>query len=279
MDKRDNLGNRMKTYENVTRAHLVRRMPVIIRIDGKAFHTFTRGFKKPFDQILMKTMQDTMKYLCENIQGCVLGYTQSDEISLLLVDYQTIASDSWFDNTLQKMCSVSASMATMAFNAAWRKNVDEWGNETLPDWYEGGTNDPNVDRDALKLAQIYTSRFDKALFDARVFNVPKDDVANYFVWRQVDCTRNSIQSVGQANFSHKQLMNQSCDKIQDMLFTEKGINWNDFSTPCKRGTCCVKKPVKIGEIVRNKWCFDMEIPIFTQQPDYINQFVFVASYN
>ena len=87
MDK-TTIGNRMKNnYENITRYYLTRRMPVIIRIDGKAFHTFTRGFKKPFDDVLVKTMQDTMKYLCENIQGCVLGYTQSDEISLVLTDY------------------------------------------------------------------------------------------------------------------------------------------------------------------------------------------------
>ena len=143
-NNRDNLGDRMKTYENVTRAHLVRRMPVIIRIDGKAFHTFTRGFQKPFDQILMKTMQDTMKYLCENIQGCVLGYTQSDEISLLLIDYQTLTSDAWFDNTVQKMCSISASMATLAFNKCFRENVNQWNSEKFSIDYLGAVN-RNVD--------------------------------------------------------------------------------------------------------------------------------------
>lgn len=116
--RNDNLGDRMKTYENVTRMHLTRRMPVICRLDGKAFHSFTRGLKKPFDDILVKTMQDTMKYLCENIQGCVLAYTQSDEITLVLVDYQNQDSCAWFDNNIQKMTSVSASMATMAFNTA-----------------------------------------------------------------------------------------------------------------------------------------------------------------
>ena len=107
-NKKDALGDRMKGYENVTRTKLVRRMPVIIRIDGKAFHTFTKGLDKPFDGLLMDAMNKTMKYLCENIQGCVLGYTQSDEISLLLVDYQTLTTDSWFDDTVQKMCSISA---------------------------------------------------------------------------------------------------------------------------------------------------------------------------
>ena len=123
MKKYDALGERMKGYENVTRTHLMRRCPVIIRIDGKAFHTFTRGFQKPFDSILVQSMQETMKYLCENIQGCVLGYTQSDEISLVLVDYLRLNSCAWFDNNIQKMASVAASMATMKFNQVFADHV------------------------------------------------------------------------------------------------------------------------------------------------------------
>lgn len=117
MPVHDDLGIRMKTfYEQVPKTRLIRRCPVAIRIDGKAFHTFTRKFQKPFDEILIKSMQDTMKYLCENIQGCVLGYTQSDEITLILVDYKKLTSDAWFDYEVQKMCSIAASMTTMAFN-------------------------------------------------------------------------------------------------------------------------------------------------------------------
>lgn len=284
--KRDSLGDRMKGYENVTRTKLVRRMPVIIRIDGKAFHTFTKGFDKPFDSLLMDAMNRTMKYLCENIQGCVLGYTQSDEISLLLVDYQTLTTDSWFDDTVQKMCSISASMATLAFNKAWKEVVDEWGEKTFgSSWFEGGTNEP-IDELLKKKAETYCSKYDRALFDSRVFNVPKEDVTNYFVWRQQDATRNSIQSAGQACFSHRELMNKTCNMIQDMLFTEKGINWNDYSTSCKRGTCCVKRMVDVPtgnvcgavqEVVRRqKWQLDTGIPIFTQEPNYINGQVFVG---
>lgn len=286
-NKRDSLGDRMKRYENVPKVSLVRRMPVIIRLDGKAFHTFTRGFVKPFDSVLMQTMNDTMKYLCENIQGCVMAYTQSDEISLVLIDYQTLTSDAWFDNNVEKMCSIAASMATLAFNTAWRKNVDKWAAERIPEWYDGGTNNPDgVDQNYLKQVEIYTSRFDRALFDARAFNVPKEEVMNCLIWRQQDATRNSIQSVGQANFSHKQLMGKSCNEIQDMLFTEKGINWNDYPTSCKRGTCCIKKPLTFdakdsrGKVVgicsRNKWVIDTEIPIFNREPNYINSRVFVG---
>ena len=134
------LAKRMKRYEQVTNDVLIIRMPVIIRIDGKAFHTFTRGFQKPFDEILIKSMQETMKFLCENIQGCVFGYTQSDEISLVLVDYKNIGTDSWLDYRVQKICSITASMATMAFNKAFSKIFNEWVGENFPDWYSGGTN-------------------------------------------------------------------------------------------------------------------------------------------
>ena len=124
MPVHDDLGRRMKEYyEQIPKTKLMRRCPVIIRIDGKAFHSFTKGFNRPFDDVLMEAMQETMKYLCENIQGCVLGYHQSDEISLVLVDYQKLNSDAWFDYEVQKICSIAASMATMAFNKYFSANV------------------------------------------------------------------------------------------------------------------------------------------------------------
>ena len=127
MPTHDDLGTRMKDYyETIPKTRLMRRTPVAIRIDGKAFHTFTRGLKKPFDKILIKSMQDTMKYLCENIQGCVFGYTQSDEITLILIDYQTLTSQAWFNYEVQKMCSIAASMATMAFNKAFKPNKTDF---------------------------------------------------------------------------------------------------------------------------------------------------------
>lgn len=123
---RDDLGDRMKTYERVPKNYLMRRQPVILRVDGKSFHTFTKGFNKPFDEILVKTMQDTMKYLCENIQGAVLGYTQSDEITVLLTDYKALNTAAWFDYNVQKCCSIAASMATMAFNKFIFSNIEKW---------------------------------------------------------------------------------------------------------------------------------------------------------
>ena len=267
----------MKAYEYVTRNYLTRKLPVIIRIDGKAFHSFTRGFKKPFDEIFVKSIQDTMKYLCENVQGCVLGYCQSDEITLVLVDYQSREACSWFDNNIQKMISVSASMATLAFNRAFVNHCHQWCEDNI-DFNELILN-PN--EDIKKLFNTYTKACEKgAMFDSRVFTLPKEEVVNCLIWRQQDATRNSIQSVGQANFSHNQLHGKNCSDIQDMLMLEKGINWNDYPTHLKRGTCCMKKPFKINEgteqeAIRNKWVLDTEIPIFTQDRDYVNKLIFI----
>jgi tRNA(His) 5'-end guanylyltransferase len=265
MSVNDDLGTRMKEfYEQVPRFRLTRRTPVAIRLDGKAFHTFTRGFEKPFDERLGAAMRETMKYLCENIQGCVLGYTQSDEITLILIDYKKLTSSAWFDYEVQKMCSIAASMATMAFNKAFAKAFDEWGRENLPDWDMGGTNEP-VDESIMKLCQVYGNAQEKgAMFDARVFNIPKEEVTNLIYWRQLDATRNSIQMVGQANFSHKELQNKSCNDIQDMLMLEKGINWNDFPTHQKRGSCCIKNHDydEYGNDWGEGWRIDTEIPIF-----------------
>lgn len=268
-NKKDSLGDRMKTYENVTRTYLTRKLPVIIRLDGKAFHSFTRGFKRPFDEILVKSMQETMKYLCENIQGCVLGYTQSDEITLVLVDYQSRESDSWFGNNILKMVSVSASMATLEFNRTFHALCNDYLAKS-----------ENPDEEAKYLWALSKAVAKGAMFDSRVFTLPKEEVVNCLIWRQQDATRNSIQSVGQANFSDKQLYKKSTDEIQDMLFVEKGINWNDYSTTLKRGSCCIKVPVKINEgteneTVRNKWVIDNEIPIFTQDKDYVNKLVMI----
>lgn len=241
MSVKDALGDRMKAYyESIPKTKLMRRTPVAIRLDGKAFHTFTKGFQKPFDDVLIKSMQDTMKYLCENIQGVVFGYTQSDEITLILVDYKNLNSAAWFGYEVQKMCSVAASMATLAFNKAFAKRRDEWGRERFPYWDEGGTNDP-VDKDLLKLSWTYSRAEDRgAMFDARVFNIPKEDVANLIYWRQLDAIRNSVQMVGRANFSHRELDHKSCSDILDMLMAERGINWNDLPMCQRRGSCCVK---------------------------------------
>lgn len=274
MPVNDELGMRMKEfYEEVPKTRLVRRMPVAIRIDGKAFHTFTRGFQKPFDEILVKSMQDTMKYLCENIQGCVLGYTQSDEITLILIDYQNLNSCAWFDYEVQKMCSIAASMATMAFNKFFTKNVNYF---EMTHEYDDTINE--------YCTTLVNAAEKGAMFDARVFNIPKEEVCNLIYWRQLDATRNSIQMVGQANFSHKELQNKSCNMIQEMLFAEKGINWNDYPTYLKRGSCCIKTTIqnpnvdiKDGVYPKSIWMIDLDIPIFKGDGrQYIDKLIYIG---
>lgn len=278
----DALGDRMKGYENVNRNYLTRRVPVIIRIDGKTFHTFTRGFKKPFDEILVKSMQDTMKYLCENIQGCVLGYTQSDEITLVLIDYKRLDSCAWFDYNIQKMASIAASMATMAFNKFFKVAIDEYftSNKLV-------TVLTKADLDYNNELTRYYSVLDKAInkgamFDARCFNIPKDEVCNCVLWRQNDATRNSIEMVGHANFSQKQLHQKSCNEIQDMLMVQRGINWNDFPVNLKRGSCCIREQYSIEgsdgkPVVRSKWTIDNNIPIFKGEGrEYIEKLIYIS---
>lgn len=277
------LAKRMKKYEVVPKNTLMRRTPVIIRVDGRAFHTFTKGFQKPFDDVLMRVMQDTMKYLCENIQGCVFGYTQSDEITLILIDYKKLNSEAWFDYEVQKMCSIVASMTTMAFNRLFMYEYEEFNR-----WiYEGSPTDEDK-----RLNDVYYNAMCKgAMFDARAFNLPKEEVTNNIYWRQLDASRNSIQMVGQANFSHRELLNKTCDQIQDMLMTQRGINWNDIGTSYKRGSCCVRNRRFISTSVdgaetceiRNPkepetaWIIDNDIPIFKGEGRrYIDELIFIG---
>ena len=259
--KTTNLSDRMKRYEFVSRDYLTLKTPVIIRCDGRAFHSFARGLKKPFDAILMKSMQDTALALSEAVQGCILAYTQSDEISLVLIDYQTKDTAAWFDYNVQKCASIAASMATKYFNKFFTKYANEWI-ENYHDAWNTSKEDDKYYGTLLKLIDI------GAEFDARVFNLPKEEVANYIYWRQDDASRNSIQMVGHAYFSNSQMHKKSNSEIQDMLMLQHNINWNNFPIPQKRGTCCVRRDKEIigkdgAPIIRKKWVIDKEIPIFT----------------
>lgn len=267
MDTSD-IAKRMKEYERRNQYFLQKRMPVIIRLDGRSFHTFTRGFQRPFDHVFMRTMQEVTKYLCENVQGCVLGYTQSDEITLVLVDYEKFNTNVFFGYRTDKLCSITASMATLEFNRAFERNVKEFV-------YNNGENYPK-ESEEYRLCKVYRRAVSKGgIFDARCFNIPREEVTNNIYWRQLDASRNSVLSVGQANFSHKELQNKSCIDIQDMLMRQKGINWNNLAVPEKRGTCCVKNKVVVsrcGEIEtaylrdpsksEREWIIDENIPIF-----------------
>jgi tRNA(His) guanylyltransferase len=226
----DTLGDRMKDrFEDRTRYYLPRRAFAIIRVDGKAFHTFTRGFAKPYDQRLMECIDFTALAMCQEIAGAICAYTQSDEISVLLCDFRKQNSEAWFDYNIQKMASVAASLATFHFNRCYG--------------HLGG----DLTRTAL--------------FDARVFSVPDPvEVMNYFIWRQKDAERNSLQMAAQAVFSHKQLHGKSCADLHEMLH-EKGINWDKYSVREKRGGFIETQP-------GGRWGAS-EIPIIAKKQSYI----------
>lgn len=238
----DDFGKRMKTYENSYRFTLPRRMPVILRIDGCHFHTFTKGMDKPFDDKLIEAFWETCKFLGENIMGAKLIYHQSDEISILITNYDTIQTDSWFSNNLQKMASVSASMAVAKFNEVIRKSY--------PDK-------------------------ELAFFDSRAWVIPQDEVNNYFTWRQQDASKNSISMAAFANFAHKDLHGLSGNQLQEKLFSEKGINWDKFPTWKKRGACIIKKEYLKENAIRRRWETDLDIPLFSKDRNYVERFVYL----
>lgn len=257
MAKRDSLGDRMKNYyENRAKTYLVRRMPIVIRLDGKAFHTFTRGFVKPFDKRMLETMQETTLELCKKIQGCVLGYTQSDEITLVLVDYNALDTDAWFDYSVEKMCSVSASMCTLYFNKIFSKKIREFTNEhthVVKDKETYG----ELSESVRKLMNTYKRAIEQgALFDSRVFNIPREELTNCVLWRIKDSVRNSISSLAQSMFSHKELHKKNSSQVQDMMMEKFGVNWNNLSTVEKRGTAIIKDD-------KGEWFIDDEMPILT----------------
>lgn len=260
------LGDRMKNYENAYRVYLPNRLPVIVRVDMRAGHTYTHGFQRPFDPYMHEAMVETAKELCAEASGCKMAYTQSDEISLLVTNNDTIETQPWFGNNLQKIVSLTAAKASIAFQKAMNKiylntttRIDEINSNYT----------------------TYIEHLDDVMFDSRAFILPEDEVVNYFLWRQRDMERNSIQMAARAYFSHKECDNKNCDELQEMLF-QKGINWNDYKVWEKRGVCVKKTelmmPIVYGKDINNltskvvkrtRWIEDDNTPIFSENRAYI----------
>ena len=280
--KKDTLGTRIKeNYENRTKQFLTRRVPTIIRLDGKAFHTYTKGLNKPFDDGLIADMQETTKFLCDNVQGCKLGYTQSDEITLVLTDYDNLQTNAWFDYNVQKMTSVSASIATAKFNQLRlqrhfnksQKEVDVINKSNFFDY------------DSVRVDNVGAQQ-KLAFFDSRVFQIgEKEEVVNSLIWRQQDAERNSIQMLAQSLYSQKQLHGKNTSVLQDMCW-QKGQNWNDLDSSKKRGSLILKQiyvddkkitkenaselgsKSNLQTKIRTKWEV-IDTPIFTKDRDAI----------
>ena len=223
------IGDRMKTnYELPALIRLPKRLPIIIRLDGKCFHTLAKKleWEKPFDHNLINKLQEATIELCDEIMNTKVAYLQSDEISFLLIDYEKIETESWFNSEVQKIASVVAGLMSAKLS--------------------------------LKLGV-------EASFDARVFVMPPWEVNNYFVWRQRDWLRNSVQMLARSNFSHHSLNGLSGKQVQEKLWQEKDINWAKLPIHLKRGSCIVK--------IQEQWCIDMTIPDFVKDTQYIEKFV------
>lgn len=243
MTDRTALGDRMKRYEATTRHTLPRRTYTILRVDGRAFHTYLRGAAKPFDEQFMADMNTVAESLCQEITGTVFAYTQSDEISILITDFGSEQTEPWFGGVIAKQLSISAALATAVLN------------ERRP-----GT---------------------RALFDSRVFTISDPvEVANYFLWRQRDAVSNSISMAAQAHFSHRRLHGVNSGGMQELLWAEAGINWNDYPDGCKRGRATVRETgerdveyvdKRSGETVRTtavrSWWKTDGAPRFTTEPE------------
>jgi tRNA(His) guanylyltransferase len=252
MNSKDPLGDRMKAdYESRTRYYLPRRTYTLLRVDGKAFHQYTKNCTRPYDLDLMADMDAAAMALCENMEGARLAFVQSDEISVLLTDFAAPQSQAWFDGNLQKICSLSAAIATAHFNRARAVRGDE-----LP----------------------------VALFDSRVWTIPLPiEVYNYFLWRQQDASRNSLSMTAQAHFPHERLQGLGSAELHELLWSEKQINWNDLPAGFKRGRVIERVTVtkdveyvdkRTGEqkrqenVIRHEWRVT-EPPVFSQEKEWL----------
>lgn len=238
---KDNLGDRMKSYESVSSSILTPRIPAIIRVDGRAFHTFTRKFDYPFDVYLSQCMQLTALHLSLDISTACLTYGQSDEISILLLDNTTLQTEQWFGGKVQKMVSIAASRATLLFNQLFRNHL-----ETLKGPYRPinmSIEEANERYERLK------DRLDTAMFDARVFSIPEEDVSNYFYWRWKDATRNSLLMAARKHFSHQELEGKKMAQIKDMLRYKANDPWEDMPGKFKDGWL-IEKPCRVANEVK-----------------------------
>ena len=284
---KDTLGDRMKGHEENAIRHdgETGQGPVVIRLDGCAFHTWTKKMKlkTPFDDVFIGIMQDTMMHLCKSIPSCVFGYCQSDEISLCLRNDMSDKTEPWFENRIQKICSVTASMAAGIFNRLVDKRIihdhinpsQTITQEQLeelrkqldmsmlnPDW----TIIQNGDYSELHC-------FDLACFDSRVLFMPDlEEAINHFIWRQNDCMRNSVQSMAQSLYSQKHLQNKGTEELKQMI-SDKGMSWNEIPLHHQRGSFCIRTIARTEcrgcMMDRRTWIIDKEPPIISKNKQYL----------
>lgn len=204
MKSRDTLGDRMKSYEAVNNARLLPNSPLFIRVDGKAFHTFTKHVEKPYSASVIDAMTYAALKASEQMQGFKLAYVQSDEATFMLTDYDTHESQGWFNYEVNKVVSITASLFTAYFNEYWKQHVAD--------------------------------KYKPALFDARAFTVPEEDAPNAFIWRQRDWERNSVQMLARDTYSQKELHGKKVPDLLEMIEAKRGWSWYKLPNQLKYGT-------------------------------------------
>ena len=259
----DAFGNRMKeSYEIRSQTFLPRRGYFLMRLDGRSFHTYTKGFDRPYDLQLMEVMDATAKYLCEKITGAKLAYVQSDEITILVTDFDKLETQAWFDGNIQKIVSISAAMATAEFNRLMYL--------AHPEFLQKG-----------KMAH----------FDSRVWTIADPyEVENVFIWRQMDARRNSVSMSAQSMFSHKELQGKNTKVMREMMLNA-GVDWEQYPAGFCNGRCIVRRSVtesigtcrrtdcqtegcsyspcyKEEKVTRSKWESE-PAPVFVQNRSYL----------
>jgi len=252
------LADRMKGYEQAARSAFPKRLPLIVRVDGKAFSKMTAGLKEsgqPFNAGFVEVMDGVARALCEEIQGAQCAYVQSDECSVLVHGYKKFESSPWFDNQCMKIVSVAASVASAHFS------INSW----------------RIWSAHLDVGEASAGSIRRAVFDGRAFVLPEHDVANYFLWRQQDAVRNSVQMLARSHFSHKECDGKSCEMMKVML-SEKNVKWDDLPGGLRKGRVAVKRPEEHvinvnGEprkIMRSAWSVE-PAPMFSQNRNFFDR--------
>lgn len=261
MEAVETLADKMRKFESVSSVKLEVKTPVLIRLDGKAFHTYTKGFNKPFDKDLSEVMQYVAMQLANEVQNIKFIYSQSDEISLLLTDWDNPNTDTWYGNRVQKLVSVSASYASVMFNQKVSQLVSKY-------WKLMMSRDIPYEEE-----KTYNDRYDllkskkySALFDGRAFNLPVEEVCNYFIWRYNDAKRNAIQALAQSQFSHKELNGVKTTEMIQMVKDKSGIDYNELSTVQKTGFAIYKDE-------EDNWKLDLDIPDFYENREFIEKWI------
>lgn len=258
MSEIKDLKNEMKCYEESSVQKLTAKIPVFVKLNVCSYRPATKDLNKPYDEIFAKSMQHTMKRICEEAHGAIFAYSNFDEITVILTDYHKPNSNAWFGYDVQKLCSIVSSVATIEFNMEFRRLVDEFKQK-----YNGA-------RKEEKLSAYKNTADSYIKFSAVCFNVPENRVCDMMYLIQKECTKNVIQSIGRMYFENSDLVGKCNDEVLEMLRENFGIDWLSLPVELKRGVACTKGVNPFSK--KKDWCIDKHMPLLVEfNQDYIQK--------